>query len=98
MISGVKGRRKRIIPSLLRRYQDYCVINHPDLIVPVPQEVALDVAAMVSCSGITAYSAVGNLKESLEEAIKVKGNFFVRSLVETVAPFVNLLAAKCFAV
>ncbi len=61
------------------RYQNYCAIDYSELLVPVPPGLGMDVAAVVTCGGITAYNAVGKLEESLKEALDVKGNFVITS-------------------
>ncbi len=54
-------------------YQNYVVVRHPEMLVPVPEEVPLDQAAIVTCSGITAYNTIQTLKPSLDETIRTKG-------------------------
>ena len=42
-------------------------------IIRVPDEISLEVACMVPCSAITAYSAVTKLKQSVQEALEIRG-------------------------
>lgn len=54
-------------------YQAYVKIDYPRILVKVPDDVSLDVAALVPCGGITAFSAVKQLRESVELAQRTKG-------------------------
>ncbi len=54
-------------------YQAYLKIDYPRILVKVPDDVSLDVAALVPCGGITAFSAVKQLRESVELAQRTKG-------------------------
>ncbi len=65
-------------------YQHYVVVHFAEMLVPVPPEVTMDKAAIVTCSGITTYNAVENLKESLEEALNIKGGNLVGVLLRGV--------------
>ena len=59
--------------TLSPSYQNFVYVEAPELLVPVPPEVPMDQAALIPCSGITAYNAATALRESLDRACKVKG-------------------------
>ena len=55
------------------RFQQYVTVYDYTLVVKIPDCVPLDVACLLPCSGLTSYSAVCSVKDSITEAIRIKG-------------------------
>ena len=51
------------------------IVQHPEMLVPVPQNLGLDVAAIATCSGVCALRAVTNMAESIQDAKDIKGMY-----------------------
>lgn len=55
---------------LIFRYAEYVVVKDAADLVPIPDSMALDVAAMLPCGALTAYSAVQRAKEFVERKLQ----------------------------
>ncbi len=49
------------------------VIEDPELLLPVPEGVPMDCAATAMCGGVTAHNSVQSVRQSVDEAIKLRG-------------------------
>ena len=49
-------------------------MRDPFSVVKVPEGIPLEVACLVPCSGITAYSALQQSKDSIDTEIQISGN------------------------
>ncbi|XP_067934462.1 alcohol dehydrogenase-like [Watersipora subatra] len=54
-------------------YTEYVTIKDIDNILPIPDDMSLEVAALLPCGGLTAYTACLRAKPYIEECEKLKG-------------------------
>jgi len=60
------------------RYAEYIVVDDAAKLIPVPDNMALDVAAMLPCGALTAYAAVQRAKEFVEHKLQTTtGELFI---------------------
>ena len=57
----------------LFRFQQYEAIQHPYSVIKIPDDILMEVACLVPCSGITAYNAVTQCKDSIDIEIQITG-------------------------
>ena len=50
------------------------MVHDPSFLLKVPDEVTMDIASMVPCGAITAYHASTKLRDSINEAMRIRGN------------------------
>ena len=72
------------------RFQRYMVIEDPELLLPVPEGVPMDCAATAMCGGVTAHNSVQSVRQSVDEAIKLRGKLANLNPITIFFIFLNL--------
>lgn len=54
-------------------YSEYVPVCHYKYVLKVPESLPLDIAGMLTCSGVTGYNAVENVKPTIERFVESKG-------------------------
>lgn len=55
------------------RYTDYVIIKNPGNLVKVPQNMSMEVAALLPCGGLTAYTAIMRARPYIRDCEDRKG-------------------------
>ena len=73
----MNGRKKKHYwchdETFLYRFQEYVVAKNVDILYPVPDGLAMDVAALIPCSGVTAYAAIKRVEPVVKDFIASRG-------------------------
>nr|XP_039254683.1 alcohol dehydrogenase-like [Styela clava] len=54
-------------------YSEYMKVTNPKYVLKLPDNIPLDIAAMLPCSALTGYNAVSKVKPTIERFINAKG-------------------------
>ena len=57
------------------RWQTYVAVPKRSLVIKVPDDINLDVASLLPCSGVTAFNAVAKARAHIESQSKTIGMY-----------------------
>ena len=57
------------------RYSQYVIVPNPRYLIKVPDAVAMDTAALLPCSGVTAFNALRHVLPIVTESLNMFGKY-----------------------